>query len=157
MFAWVGDMFNAIAQRPQILFTFLFFAGVFALLWANKMPSIQGVIDCANVLNSKGGNLLLLAIMSGWFFYEALKFAYHLLYMTSHSEITPDNAIALSMFSFVTGTAFGGAFGALLKGMSGESVTATSGASVETKKTETETVVSPPVSSIQPEAGKPIQ
>lgn len=116
---------------------------VFCLLWTNRMPSIQGVIDCANVLNSKGGNLLLLALMSGWFFYESLRFAYHLINLMIDGKLTTDNAIALSMFSFVTGTAFGGAFGALLKGMSGEPVVSTGASTVKTDTTTTKTVSTP--------------
>jgi hypothetical protein len=119
-------------------------AGLFALIWSGRMPSIQRLIDCANILNSKGGNLLLLAMMSAWFFYEALHFSYHLIDLMISKQLTTDNAIALSMFSFVTGTAFGGAFGALLKAMSGEAVTSSSASTVQTDTTTVKKVITPP-------------
>lgn len=146
---WTVNLFNAVAQRPQLIFSCVAFLAIFALVWSKRLPSIQGLIDCANVLNTKGGNLLLLAMMSGWFFWEALKLNYHLIYMVSNHQITADNAIALQGITFVTGTAFGGAFGAFLKGMSGEALTSTSASSVETKQTVTQTVVTPPT---EPEA-----
>jgi hypothetical protein len=117
----------------------------FVLIYTKRLPSIQGLIDCANVLNSKGGNLLLLALMSGWFFYEALHFSDRLITLMINKQLSTDNAIALSMFNFVTGTAFGGAFGALLKGMSGEAVVSTGASTVQTDTTTTKTVTTPPV------------
>jgi hypothetical protein len=115
----------------------------FLLFWFNRLPSMSAFIDAANVLNSKGGNLLLLAMMSSWFFYEALRFSYHLIDLMIANKLTANNAIALSMFSFVTGTAFGGAFGALLKGMSGETLTSTGASTVKEDTTITKIIVTP--------------
>ena len=131
-------------QIIQVVGTALVFLLVFVLIYTKRLPSIQGLIDCANVLNSKGGNLLLLAMMSAWFFYEALHFSDRLITLMITKQLTTDNAIALSMFNFVTGTAFGGAFGALLKGMSGEAVVSTGASTVQTDTTTTKTVITPP-------------
>jgi hypothetical protein len=134
-----------LSQAFQLATGSLFALLVFALIWGKRMPSIQGLIDCANILNSKGGNLLLLALMSAGFFWSAVHFAYYLIELMVNKTLTADNAIALSTFNFVTGTAFGGAFGALLKGMSGEAVTSTGASTVQTDTTTTKKVTTPPV------------
>lgn len=109
-----------LSQKPEVIGTVFLTVGFFVLLVLRRLPNVQNISACANILNSKGGNLMLLAGLSLWFFAIAMRYIYFLIAMMVHKELTVDNAVALSGFNFVTGTAFGGAFGALLKAMSGE-------------------------------------
>ncbi len=102
------------------------------------LPSIEALRSTAEVLNTKGGNILLLTGMSMIFFFIGMRFIYWSVDMIIDGKLTADNAMALTGVSWVTGTVFGGAFGALLKTMTGDSPTTTPTHSTETKTTTIE-------------------
>jgi Na+/phosphate symporter len=97
----------------------LFWATFVVMQWYGKLPKIQSIHDLVDLMNSRGGNLLILTIMVGGFFHAAMVLYFHVMSLYERKLITPDNALVSIGWSFVTGTAFGGAFGALLNAMSG--------------------------------------
>jgi hypothetical protein len=88
------------------------------LTFANKLPSMASFKDFADTINSAGGHIIILTLFSAWFFVAAMRFFFHILAMPGDT-ITKENALVMIGVTFVTGTAFGGAWGALLKTMSG--------------------------------------
>lgn len=97
----------------------IFLAVLVALQIFNKLPKLDSIKSLIAVMDSKGGNISVLVVMSIFFFWSGMKMFYVLLSMMQAKTLTADNAFALMGLQFVTGTAFGGAFGALLKTMTG--------------------------------------
>lgn len=97
-----------------IFFTFV------CMQWYKKLPSGQDMQELASVVNSRGGNILVLAFFSIGFFIAALKFTYWIIGRASNGEITVENSVAMAAFTWMTGSAFGGAFTSMVKAMTGE-------------------------------------
>jgi hypothetical protein len=108
-------------DRYDILFMLL---GVFIALgivvWRKAWPSAEVTRDLVALLNTKGGIILLLWITSLIFFAVGMKMVYWGVNRMLEGKLSTDNALILSAFNWITGSAFGGAFGALLKTMVGE-------------------------------------
>lgn len=99
---------------------------VILLLWAfmqyhDKLPSVESIGKMVAIINSRGGNIAVLAGGSIYFFKYSMYLFFMLLGMVKDKTITQDNAFALMAIQFITTSAFGGAMGALLKTMTGES------------------------------------
>ena len=91
------------------------------LLWYKKLPAISSWHEFFNAVNSRGGNIVLLGILSIAFFRAAMQMFYWSMDKIVDGKLSADNAILLAGVTFVTGSAFGGAFSSMLKGMTGES------------------------------------
>jgi hypothetical protein len=94
--------------------------------WNDKLPSIKSIQHFVSIINSRGGNILILGVATLYFFKYSMYIFMDLLNMVKDKTITQDNAFALMAIQFITTSAFGGAMGALLKTMTGESSTARS-------------------------------
>lgn len=135
---------------------------LFALfLWRDKLPSIATVQQFVGIANGRGGNIVVLVGFSVWFFHTAMGFFYRTLEMIAAKQLDVQNAVLMMALQFVMGTAFGGAFAALLKTMTGSDsgaratdVTAANGKThVATTLTQT-TVSDTPASNGKNEEGK---
>jgi hypothetical protein len=111
--------------------------------WHQKLPSTESIQNLATVLATKGGNIMILTGMGFVFFFAGLRLIYYCLSLSIDGKVSTDNAVMMLAITFVTGTAFGGTQGALLKTMTGENVK--SGDTVSS----TVTVTTPP--SVPPE------
>jgi hypothetical protein len=121
----------------------LLFYGAFALL--KILPSTESVQEFASMLNSKGGNILILGAFSLFFFVTGMRMVYWCLEQNIEGKLNADNAVMMMGITFVTGSCFGGSFSSMLKVMSGDTpvppgntsstVTAVT-TSTETKPTE---------------------
>jgi hypothetical protein len=105
--------------------------GFFVILWAlmqwyKKLPSPDSIQKFVAVINSRGGNIVILTCSSIYFFRYSMYLFMNLLEMVKNKTISEDNAFALMAIQFITTSAFGGSMGALLKTMTGESSTARS-------------------------------
>ena len=100
-------------------FVFLFILIVATMQWFGKLPSIRSVEDLAQVLNSRGGNILVLAIFSFIFFITAIRFTYWVIGHSIDGKLTVENSVAMAAFTWITGSAFGGAFTSMVKAMTG--------------------------------------
>jgi hypothetical protein len=85
----------------------------------HRLPELHSLRTIVGMLNDRGGNILVLVLLSTWFFSTAVQMFYWALNKMSAKTLLPENAILLMGFQFVCGVAFGGAFGALLKSMTG--------------------------------------
>lgn len=131
------------------------------------IPSIGTIQIAIELLNTKGGIIAVLGMMSLIFFFVGVHFIYWSANMILDGKISTDNAIVISGFNWITGIAFGGVFGAMIKTMTGESpaapasmstTTTTSTRSVQTNSDnginpvavtqEATTTVTPPSTSI---------
>jgi hypothetical protein len=88
------------------------------LVFGRKLPSMRTFKDFLDAINSAGGHIFLLSVFSIYFFKVAMQFIYHVLAIQTNS-VSKSDAIIMAGITFVTGTAFGGAWGALLKTMTG--------------------------------------
>jgi len=84
-----------------------------------QLPDVEGFRKLISAADDKGGNILLLAGFSAWFFSVAVGMFYYAYNMIGEKKIDGKDAIMLMGLSFATGTAFGGAFSAMLKTMTG--------------------------------------
>lgn len=114
---WTGFSDHFVVWAPMMFFVSLW---VF-MQWHGRLPSTDSIQEFITMLNSRGGNILVLTCLSMYFFKYAVYLFFHLLQLTREGKITPDNAFALMAVQFLTTTAFGGFSGALLKTMTGES------------------------------------
>ncbi len=117
------------------------FLTVAMLGWADKLPTTPQLQDIMTILNSRGGNILVLSILTVYFFWRSEHMYYVVLAQIQSNSLTSDNGIALNGLSFDTGVA-SAAFGALLKTMSPDSnTTLNSNTQTQTKTQKTEEVV----------------
>ena len=86
------------------------------------LPTVQGFQEFVSTFNTKAGNIFILGAMSLLFFETAVHMTYWCLDRLSEGKLTVDNAVMMLGLTFVTGSCFGGSFGAMLKVMSGEDV-----------------------------------
>jgi hypothetical protein len=114
-----------VTQRIDTWIPVGFFVLVWVVMqWNKRLPSTDSIQKFVAVINSRGGNIVILSIASIYFFRYSMYLFLHLLFMVQNKTITEDNAFGLMAIQFVTTSAFGGAMGALLKTMTGESSTA---------------------------------
>lgn len=88
--------------------------------WRGKLPRIESIQKLADVVNTKGGNILVLGTLSMVFFESAMRFTYWIIGKEENGKIDVGNAFAMATFTFISGTAFGGAFSSMIKTMTGE-------------------------------------
>ncbi len=103
---------------PQYAILGVVLAVYLLLVFKNKLPTMASFKDFADTINSAGGHIIILSIFSGWFFISAMRFFFHSLSLPDE-VITKHDALVMNAVSFLTGSAFGGAWGALIKTMSG--------------------------------------
>ena len=94
----------------------------------NKLPSTGAIHDLIAMVDSKGGNILILVALAMYFFHRTEIMYYYVVDMINTGKIAADNGVALNGLLFCTG-AFGSVSGALLKVMSGTELPPVNGAS----------------------------
>lgn len=109
---WFQIQWPQYAILGAVLLTYLLLA------YTNKLPSMQAFKDFADVINSAGGNIILLALFTAWSIKIAMQFFYHILALSSET-ISKQDAIVTAGIAFVTGTLVGTFAGALIKTMTG--------------------------------------
>ena len=104
-------------------------------LYLGKLPSMDSLQRFATVLDTKGGNIIVLVALALYFFHDAQVMYYIVIDKIKDGTITADNGIALNGLMFATG-AFSGVSGALLKVMSGQEPKPSNGTTVVTTSVE---------------------
>lgn len=108
-------------DRWDIVFVAVGAVLVYALLaYRRVLPSIGAVQDLANVVNTKGGNILVLFVLTLIFFFTGIGLIYWSLNRMLEGKLSADNAVLMMGLSWILGTAFGGSFSSMLKVMSGD-------------------------------------
>ena len=126
------DIFIAIA---------VFLITVIALRLTKNQVSTQGFQEVASSMNTKGGNVLVLAVMSMFFFVATMWLAFVVIQDIKAGTLREDNAIALMALQFCMNSAFSACLGAMLKTMTGESPSTPSGTSMTKIVTETKSAL----------------
>lgn len=145
-------------HAPQYMFGVMVFWVLVLMQWQKKLPSVDSIQQFATVINSRGGNIVWLGVFSLIFFFSSVSFAYWVLNHVVDGKISESNAIVLATFTFMTGSAFGGAFTSMVKAMTGEVPAPPSppggGSSTTVQSTSTTTAPAiPPSSQSAPESG----
>jgi hypothetical protein len=86
----------------------------------NKLPAVESIRRIVSALDDRGGNIVVLAIFSGWFFLAGMHAFYFALNLISQGKIDAKDAILMMFVTWLTGSAFGGSFGAMLKTLNGQ-------------------------------------
>lgn len=86
--------------------------------WKNKLPSTGSVHDLVSMIDTKGGNILILGALALYFFHRTEEMYYAVMALVNANTIKSDNGVALNGLLFCNG-AFSAVSGALLKVMSG--------------------------------------
>ena len=109
-----------LANKWDVIVFSIVTAVLLLLIFRNKIPTIDAIRQFVEIINTRGGNILLLSFFSWIFFRSAMLFIYHILALADTTGPTVDKsqAVVTAGLGFVTGSAFGGAWGALLKTMS---------------------------------------
>lgn len=103
---------------PEYGMLILFLLCYMVLALRNKLPTMQAFKDFADVINSAGGNILLLGLFTAWAIRIAMQFFYHLLALPD-DRLSKADAIVTAGIAFVTGSIFGTFAGALIKTLTG--------------------------------------
>jgi len=89
------------------------------LLLSGRAPSVGSIRLFVNILDSRGGNILVYLGLTLVFFSAAMRIFYHALALIAAKELDTQNAVMMLALQFITGSCFGGAFSALLKTSTG--------------------------------------
>jgi hypothetical protein len=92
-------------------------------------PSIDTIRQFADIMSDRGGVILVLSLMSIFFFVQSMRLFYVLIDLISAKQLDVQNAVALMAIQFASNSAFGMAFGAMLKTMNGNAPPAPAGQS----------------------------
>ncbi len=96
---------------------FLFFA------WHDKLPSIDTITHWVELINTKGGNIFLLLLVTVAGAVSSIRLFYYLIGLSVDHKLEPRDVIAIMAITFITGTITGNFQGALLKTMNGDTTT----------------------------------
>lgn len=96
---------------------FLFFA------CHGKLPSIDTITHWVELINTKGGNIFLLLLVTVAGAVSSIRLFYYLIGLSVDHKLEPKDVIAIMAITFITGTITGNFQGALLKTMNGDTTT----------------------------------
>ena len=83
-------------------------------------PTVSSIQDLVTILNTKGGIILTLGLLSLTFFFVTIGMFYIIIQDLKAKTLTVDNAVALMALQFCMNSAFSLCLGAMLKTMTGE-------------------------------------
>jgi hypothetical protein len=90
------------------------------LYWTNKLPSLETIQKFSLIADSRGGNILILLVLTVLFFLVSIGFAYFVMDALIDQKLTQENTLALLLVNWLTGGVFGAALGALIKTLHSE-------------------------------------
>jgi hypothetical protein len=133
---------SALILRPDVYILL----GVVLVLYivgmiTNKLPTTGAIHDLVAMVDSKGGNIIILFFLAMYFFHRTEQMYYGVMALVNTGKIASDNGVALNGLLFCTG-AFGSVSGALLKVMTGTELPPQNGKVVTTVTNVTESASS---------------
>jgi len=105
-------------HTPQYVMLAIVFITYLVLTFANRLPKMASFKDFLDAVNSAGGHIFLLSLLTVWSIKIAMQYFYHLLALPEEM-LSKQQAIVTAGITFVQGTLAGTFIGALLKTMSG--------------------------------------
>lgn len=112
-----GEEWFTVGWQQYLVLTVILLVYVL-LAWRGKLPRISAFKDFLDAVNSAGGHIFLLTLLTLWSIKIAMQFFYHILSLPAET-FTKQQAIVTAGITFVQGTLAGTFIGALLKTMSG--------------------------------------
>lgn len=88
--------------------------------WYGKLPSVSQTRELLDLVNSRGGNIILLLLATIIGAGTSLRLFYYVIQLSVDGKLAQDNVFAIMSLTFVTGTITGNFQGALLKTMTGD-------------------------------------
>jgi hypothetical protein len=102
---------------------FLFIGLVLVVFgWFGKLPTAETLTKLMEVINTRGGNIMLLLFGTILGTSATMRLFYYVIQLSVDGKVMQDNVFALMGLTFLSGTITGGFMGALLKTMTGDSV-----------------------------------
>src|SRR5260370_40580904 len=108
-FIWSWPQYTLIAA---VILSYL------VLSFAGRLPSMSSFKEFADIINSAGGNILLLTLLTVWSIKIAMQFFYHLLGLDP-AQFDKSSSIITAGITFLQGRISGMFIDALLKTLSG--------------------------------------
>lgn len=111
-------------EKPEIWWPIIVFVTLVILFANNKLPTIDGFARFVALADSKGGNILILLILTMWTITMSVRFGYYAIHALHAAQVsgTPpsSDAVYQVILTWLTGSVSSGFMGALIKTMSGE-------------------------------------
>lgn len=112
-----GEEFFSLNWQSYLALTVLV-ACYMILTFANRLPRMSAFKEFLDAINSAGGHIFILLLLTVWSIKIAMQFYYHLLALPAE-QFDKASAIVNVGIAFVQGSLVGGFTAALLKTMSG--------------------------------------
>lgn len=103
---------------PQYTLIAALLSSYLVLSFANRLPSMHAFKDFADTIDSAGGNIILLTLLTVWSIKIAMQFFYHLLALPA-DQFDKANSIITAGITYVQGGLSGVFIGALVKTLTG--------------------------------------
>lgn len=103
---------------PQYALIAALIGSYLLLNFANRLPSMTAFKDFADIINTAGGNIILLALLTVWSIKIAMQFFYHLLALPPE-QFDKASSIVTAGITYVQGGLSGMFIGALIKTLTG--------------------------------------
>lgn len=114
---------------PQYILIGAIMACYLLLAYRDRLPPMSAFKDFLDSINSAGGHIFLLLILSVWSIRIAMQFFYHLLSLPQE-QFDKNAALITAGITFVQGSLCGTFIGALIKTMSGGKANGTGSSAV---------------------------
>jgi hypothetical protein len=103
---------------PQYALIAAIMLSYLVLSFANRLPSMNSFKEFADIINSAGGNIILLALLTVWSIKIAMQFFYHILALPP-DQFDKASSIITAGITYVQGGLSGMFLGALIKTLTG--------------------------------------
>lgn len=103
---------------PQYALIAALIGSYLLLSFANRLPSMNSFKEFADIINTAGGNILLLALLTVWSIKISMQFFYHLLGLAPE-QFDKASSIVTAGITYVQGGLSGMFIGALIKTLTG--------------------------------------
>jgi hypothetical protein len=121
---------------PQYALIAAIMASYLVLSFANRLPTMNSFKEFADIINTAGGNIILLSLLAMWSIKIAMQFFYHLLALDP-AQFDKSSSIITAGITYVQGGLSGMFIGALIKTLTGgkaNGVTPATGFTIEQTK-----------------------
>lgn len=112
---------GVVQVNPVHIYALCVFFGYLYLSKTGRLPNVESIRKLTSMLDDKGGNILVLGLLTVFFFEVAIKLFYYSFHLMDEADghIRADNAILLMALNMASTGAFSTVMGALLTTMKG--------------------------------------
>lgn len=118
------QILQQLLYKPELIGLLLFSSALFVMMWKKRLPDVDTFGRFIALWDTRGGNIVILALFSAWAIDLAVRFGYYSMHAVIQASIygkpLPADLPTQMLFSYLT-TSVGSNFtGALIKTMTGE-------------------------------------